>query len=254
MRNQPEFMQQQYAFAAHIRNPEQVDAPANIEDRRMAIYRELFYNNIENFLSANFPVLRKITQDENWHAMVRDFFIKHRCSTPHFPEIAQEFIAYLNDERAPSNKDFPFMAELAHYEWVELALTISDADQHAQAHDPNGDMLSGQPMISPLAWNLSYHYPVHKISTDFLPLETTGDLTHLVVYRDRLDEIHFLEINAVTQRLLQLIRENPQASGLEILEMIVDELQHPQPETVIAAGVNLVSDLKQRNILIGAKQ
>ncbi len=56
-----DFIQQQYDFAAHIRNPEQNPAPAGIEDRRMGIYRELFYNNVEGFLSNGFPVLAGIT-------------------------------------------------------------------------------------------------------------------------------------------------------------------------------------------------
>ena len=37
----------QKQFAAHIRDPEHNPAPEGIEDRRMAIYRGLFYRNIE---------------------------------------------------------------------------------------------------------------------------------------------------------------------------------------------------------------
>jgi hypothetical protein len=48
----PEFQQKQYAFAAHIRDPEQNPAPAGVEDRRMAIYRELFFNNLHNLIGS----------------------------------------------------------------------------------------------------------------------------------------------------------------------------------------------------------
>ena len=58
------FQKLQYAFAAHIRDPEHRAAPAGIEDRRMGIYRELFYNNIEDFLATAFPVIRALTADE----------------------------------------------------------------------------------------------------------------------------------------------------------------------------------------------
>jgi len=56
----PLFQQEQYRFTAHIRDPEKNPAPDTIEDRRMAVYRDLFYNNVEGFLSRSFPVLRKI--------------------------------------------------------------------------------------------------------------------------------------------------------------------------------------------------
>ena len=250
----PGFKSLQKAFAAHIRDPGKVPAPGDIEDRRMAIYRDLFYNNIESFLSGNFPVLRDITPDEKWHAIVRDFMVTHRCETPHFPEIAQEFLAYLSESRQAGADDYPFMLELAHYEWVELALGISDEDADLPPHDPNGDLLEGIPLASPVAWNLSYSYPVHRISPGMIPEAPSEEPVHLVVYRDRLDKIHFLEINAVTQRLLELVRQNSQATGVEILRMIAGEMQHPDPDLVITAGTQLIQDLKARNIILGARQ
>jgi len=251
---EPGFKRLQKDFAAHIRNPRNVPPPEGIEDRRLAIYRELFYNNIESFLSGNFPVLHEITPDEKWHGIVRDFMVNHRCETPHFPEIAQEFLTYLSESRRAGADDYPFMLELAHYEWVELALGISDEDADLPPHDPNGDLLAGIPLVSPVAWNLSYSYPVHRISPGMIPEAPSEEITHLVVYRDRLDRIHFLEINAVTQRLLELVKQNMQATGLEILQMIAEEMQHPDPAVVITAGAQLMQDLKARNIIIGTRQ
>ena len=60
MAEQRSFQDKQYAFAAHIRDPEHRPAPEGIEDRRMAIYRELFFNNIRSLLARNYPVLRKV--------------------------------------------------------------------------------------------------------------------------------------------------------------------------------------------------
>lgn len=249
----PDFIRRQKEFAAHIRDPEKRAAPADVEDRRMAIYRELFYNNLESFLASNFPVIRRITADEAWHAMVRDFFIRHRCRTPHFPEIAQEFLAYLQDERENRTEDPPYLLELAHYEWVELAVSIDDGDRHAPAIDPNGDLLSGIPVASPVAWNLTYSYPVHRIGEDFQPQQPGEQPTHLVVYRDRRDRVHFLEINPVTQRLLALVKEDAGRTGLDVLKIIATELRHPDPETVIRAGSELLADLRARNIVLGTR-
>jgi len=77
MAEQPDFVRRQYEFAAHIRDPEAYPCPSDVEDRRMAIYRELFYNNIEGFLADNFPVLRQVLEDRHWHAIARDFLARH---------------------------------------------------------------------------------------------------------------------------------------------------------------------------------
>jgi hypothetical protein len=36
--------------------------------------------------------------------------------------------------------------------------------------------------------------------------------------------------------------------------MVVEEMQHPDPDVVIQAGAQLLNDLKERNIILGIKQ
>jgi hypothetical protein len=249
-----ELFRRQYAFAAHIRDPTNQPRPADVEDRRMAIYRDLFYNNVESLLAGNFPVVRRLLSDHHWHGMVRDFLVKHRCETPLFLEIAQEFLDYLQNERGCEPDDPPFLLELAHYEWVELALAISGEDADLAEIDPNGDLMAGHPLVSPLAWHLSYRYPVHRIAEECRPTSPPDEITRLVVYRDRADEVGFLEVNAVTQRLLQLLEENPEWTGHETVKRIADELQHPQPQIVMDAGRELLYDLRNRDVVLGTRR
>ncbi|MGD2020414.1 MAG: putative DNA-binding domain-containing protein [Thiohalocapsa sp.] len=244
----------QRAFAAHIRDPERAPRPADVEDRRMAIYRELFFNNISGLLEGAFPVIRKLLADEHWRSLMRDFMIRHRAQTPLFLELSQEFLEYLGTTRAAQDTaDPPFLLELAHYEWVELALRVSDDEPDPSHADPNGDLMDGIPVISPLAWNLSYRFPVHRIGPDFQP-DTPGDApTHLVVYRNRADHIEFLEINAVTQRLLTLLQGDIPRTGREAMQAIAEELSHPAPDKVVAAGARMLTDLRQRDVILGTR-
>jgi hypothetical protein len=242
----------QYAFAAHIRDPERSPAPA-VEDRRMAIYRDLFFNNIESLLAANFPVIRRILPEAAWRGLVRDFLRRHRCATPLFHEIGQELIAYLRDEREAGGSDPPFLLELAHYEWVELALAVSDADAAVPPLEPDGDLLEGVPVVSPLAWNLTYRFPVHRLGPGFQPTEPGPSPTHLVVYRDRHDRVGFLEINPVTHRFLHLLHGNLGWRGVDALRQVAIELQHPEPDLVVETGRQLIEELRARDILLGTR-
>ena len=248
------FQQQQLAFTAHIRDPDNTNRPHDIPPQRMAIYTELIFNGLNEQLSTNFPVLRQILPTADWDDLVRGFLREHRAQTPLFTEIALEFLEYLQQPERVLPAERPFLLELAHYEYVELAVAISDADlQTIEPCDRNADLLVHCPVIAPTTWNLSYSWPVHRIGPDYLPQQPEQQPTHLVVYRDRQDAVHFLEINAVTQRLLTLIAEQPQASGLEVLQQIANELQHPEPQAVIAHGAELLNDLRQRDVIWGAR-
>lgn len=250
----PRFQQAQYQFAAHLRDPETNPAPAEIEDRRMQIYRELFYNNIEDFLANAYPVLRKISSDDIWHARVRDFYARHQSHDPIFHRAAAEFLSFLESERGEHADDPPFIRELCHYEWVELALSVSELELTPELANPNGDLMTGRPLVSPLAWTLSYEWPVHRIGPDSLP-ETPGEQpTYLIVNRNRQDEVRFMEINAVTARLMQLLEEDVTSTGAELLMQIAVELGHPQPQSVVEAGADILRDLRERDILLGTRR
>ncbi len=250
----PDFQQLQYQFAAHIRNPERNEVPSDIEDRRMAIYRDLFFNNVKGFLEGIFPVFRKISSDDYWLRLARDFFDKHHCHTPYFLEIGQEFLEYINNEREPSEQDPAFMKELLHYEWVELALDASEVELPMDNVDANGDLLAGHPAQSPLAWLLSYQFPVHCIRPDYQPEVPSETPTFLIAYRDREDEVNFMEVNSVTGRLLYLLSEDVSMSGETALKQIAEEMQHPDPEKVIQGGLNTMEHLRAKGIILGTTQ
>lgn len=243
----------QKRFAAHIRDPAHERAPGDVEDRRMAIYRELFYNNIEGFLANNFPVIRTIYNDLGWHALVRDFFVEHRARTPLFPELPREFLHYLQDVRGRRTNDPAFLLELAHYEWVELALSLDDSDPDAASFDPHGDLLQGKPVLSPLAWLLTYQFPVHRIRPDYQPVKPPDEPAHLLAYRDRDDRVCFMELNPVSARLVALLKEDSDSTGLECIEGIAAELKHPDPPKVIAAGHAVLLDLQKRGVILGTQ-
>ncbi|MGH1461496.1 MAG: HvfC family RiPP maturation protein [Neptuniibacter sp.] len=250
----PEFQQLQYQFAAHIRNPEKNAKPTEIEDRRMGIYRDLFFNNVKGFLEGNFPVFRQICSDEYWLNLAREFFDNHHCHTPYFLEIGQEFLEYINHERQPSEEDPAFMGELLHYEWVELALDASEIQLPMDDVDANGDLLAQHPVQSPLAWLLSYQFPVHCIRPDFQPEVPSDTPTFLIAYRNREDEVHFMEVNSVTGRLLYLLSENDDLSGETVLNQISEEMQHPEPEQVINGGLKTMEHLRSKGIILGTKR
>ena len=191
----------QERFAAHLRNPEKHAAPEDVEDRRMEIYRNLFFRNIHNFISNNFPVLRKLYSEQQWDQLVREFYDEHKSRTPLFPEIPREFLHYIQEERQDRPGDPPFMLELAHYEWVELAVSLDEHEIDDVPADPDGDLLEGIPVLSPLAWPVSYQYPVHRIRPDYQPQEPPDEATHLLVYRNRQDDVKFMQLNAVSALL-----------------------------------------------------
>lgn len=198
-------IEQQRDFAARIRQPEAQSLLPGITAERMAVYEELFFNNVASLVGGAFPVLRGILGAERWQRLLRTFFAEHRASTPYFLEISQEFIAWLQQGYRPTLEDPPFMLELAHYEWVELALDVSDAQLPAQGW-------------SPLAWPLAYHWPVQMIGVDHCPTQPPAEPTCLLVWRDRQDQVRFMQLAPFAYQLALRLQagEPPLQAQLEL--------------------------------------
>jgi hypothetical protein len=245
----PEFQRYQIAFTAHIRDPGAHPRPAGVEARRMKLYSELLYNNIEGFLLACFPVMRQVLGARKWAKLVRAFFSTHRSHTPYFRQIPDEFVQFLQNEWTPPEGYPPYLLALAHYEWIELVLSVSNRDVGC-AFDAGGDLLDGVPVLNPVLANLHYDWPVHRIA----PRRKTHPAeTHLLVFRDPADQVQFSEINAFTARLLALLESGPQ-SGRGALETISAESRHPDPGLILQAGGALLADLRDRGAILGTLQ
>ncbi|NOU49618.1 DUF2063 domain-containing protein [Pseudoalteromonas sp. JBTF-M23] len=221
------FSDVQNTFMAHIRDPQNVVAPSDIEDRRLSIYRELFFNNIEGFVSSAFPVLKSLYDEADWLLIVRQFFSNHHCKTPYFLEISQEFLQFLQLEYELTPSDPCFMLELAHYEWVELDVAVCQScDDYVLVED-----LSTQPLFfKDTARNLSYQFPVHQISPEFFPTQPSEQPHYFVVYRDTAEEVAFLSSNPMTAMLLQIIEQSP---GIFFADLTA-QIHHQLPQFELA--------------------
>ena len=248
---------QQDAFAAHIRDPGRHPPPPGIDPRRMQVYRDLFFNNVSRLLANNFPVIRRI-QGEAWPALVRDFYRDHGCRTPLFPELPREFLRWLED----SGGREPWLPELAHYEWIELALQVSEARVDDVAHDrldaPGTDaaaaLLAGRPLLSPLAWPLAYAWPVHRIGPDFLPDAQPPGPTLLLLHRDGGGHVRFHAPSPLAWRLLQRLDEAPELCGRAQLEALAVEAGAAADAAFIDQGLDMLLRWHREGIVPGLRR
>jgi hypothetical protein len=215
----------------------------------MEVYNELLFNNVIGQISSCFPVARSILGESEWRRLVRTFFAKHRCRSPYFRQIAEEFLQFMQEHNATGGEP-DFLIYLLHYEWVELAVEISDKEADMSAIDTAGDLLAGHPVLAPAHMLLAYPYPVHRIGKDYQPTPLQQEQTCLLVFRDGNDKVRFIVLNPVSARLIALI-EAGNISGEHALEQIVAGLQHPNPASALAGGREILENLRKEGAIIG---
>ena len=179
---------------------------------------------------------------------------KHRAETPYFLKLPEELLAFLEHDYEPADDDFPFLLELAHYEYVELALSISEDVNDLEGVDPQGDLLGRVPVKSVLAWVYAYCYPVHRITKEFTPAEPADQPVVICVYRRDDDSVGFLELNPVTARLLEAIENNDERkTGETLLRELARDINYADADALVAHGAAALEEMRQLQILTGTR-
>lgn len=284
-------LQQQLALTRHLRDPSRHPSPPGMDPARVRIYRELVTGNLVSLLGGTFPVLVSLLGAEHWRWLVERFLRDHRSHTPRFGEIAEEFVAFvdaLDLESLPAPMRRPFLAELAHYEWVEMALLQSDAqplgaDLFAPIRAPTGAPIgaptgapTGAPMgtpmsapmgtpmsapaldlplqLCPLAWPLAYRWPVHRLGPAYRPSQPPALATFLLVRRTADDEVRFSELSPLAW---QLLHEIGQSGGSVTADSLLHELGRqcgvPDLPSFVAAGMALLNDMHADGIVAAVR-
>ena len=236
----------QHDFAAHLRNPERHPAPEGIEDRRLAIYRRLFFNNIYGLLESNFPVLAEIYGVKNWRKICRDFYTEHKAITPLFPQIAQEFLSYLEHERQPQPHDPPFLHELAHYEWLELQVSLAESDVTQVTGKEHNTQ---EWRINPTLRIAQYHFPVQRISRSYQPQHPPEQPTVMAVYRRTNDDVHFSQLSGASALMLQILQENQHMHGPDWITAITQQFPSAQHDAIARHAQGQITEFAQSQLI-----
>lgn len=248
------FTDYQTAFAARLRDPKGAPHPPGAPRRRMRVYEELLFNNLEGFLLACYPVTRKILGARAWKRTARRFFSEHSCHSPLFRDIPKAFLDWMEKRGASLFPAMPFISEFMHYEWLELAVSIAPGQPDLTLIDPDGDLLRGRPVLNSSARLACYRYPVHRIGPRFKPTHP-GPIEHCyLLFRDEretdFDHVRFIQLNPLAVRLLSMLRDH-QPSGREALAILAAQTQPEQYETLLGAGHALLESLRVQGAVLG---
>jgi hypothetical protein len=215
----------------------------------MAVYRELFFNNILDTLGNAFPILSRLLTEAQWQKLCETFFAEHRCETPYLSHVPGEFVEYVLEHRGRYPRWLP---ELAQWEWTELELFLApDADLNTAGGARH--LLDGIPLLSLLLRLHAFDYPVHRLGPDNPPGEPGGQPCYLLAWRKRDHTIGFLELNTLSALLVQRLRDNRRYSGHELLCRIADEQHQHAPEVIIEGGTETLYNFYRNGIVTGSE-
>lgn len=250
---EPRFAQVQAELAGWIRDPSR-PPPAGLEARRLALYRELFFNNVCDFVETAFPVLKSLLPADEWEALLQAFFRDHRPQSPYFRDISLAFRQWLEEARPAWLAERPWRRELLHFEWAGLAADCAEVEP-GPAWAAGGDLLEGEPVLRAATWLLAYRWPVHRLGSHAPPAaEPPATPTFLLLWRDDEGTVHQREATPLAARLLECLQEEGGRGGDLLARLAAEAGLAGEPAAAFRReGAALLEDLQREGLIQGIR-
>ena len=239
----------QRTFAAHLRDPTQNPIPNGVNPARMNVYVDLLFNNVNDFLQRHLPITHSLLDANTWHDLVRQFYAQHACQSPYLRDISGEFVQWLSPRFATLDVaiNHPYLLELVHFEWVEIALMLDDTKVTWQTDFVAQAALDENISLNPVMLSQSYQYPVHKITTEWQP--STPEPTFLLRLRTPQGQLRIIVLNALTMRLVEYIQNV--YTPRQAITLIAEEISHSDRVQLLQFGLQLLTQFHRQYVITG---
>lgn len=221
--NEHTFQQTQHDFCNWLRDPNSVKAVPFALDR-MQVYRELLFNNVCSFINLVYPVARSLLPEQQWQQLLTDFFRESQNQSPLYNDISLQFREFLTEKQHPILFEYPWLAELLQYEWLELYLDTLEIEDVALNAELNWQLTTQ-------VWVLVYQYPVYQWSINQINKDPAPSA--IMVWRNKHDRVCVEILTPLSAYLIEQLAQQPlpRIALTEFIQQIIPDLSVSEVNT-----------------------
>jgi len=224
----------------------------NVSASRMLVYRSLVHSRFRSAVEVSIPLVVRVLGTSRMDSDVGRFLDERASQSAYLRDVASEFVRWATTAWQADSTVPAFVPDLARHELSTFELAAAD-DLATPAFTPELDI------DKPLAFRgpvrvLRYDYAVHRLldesdlATAHLELEPVA----LLAYRDNEHVVRVLDLSPAAAAILDRALGGPIrlrdaiAQGCEAAGIDADD-------SVLAGTAELLADLAQRGVLLGAQ-
>lgn len=235
---------------------------------RLEQYQFMLWANVDETLSSIFPFIYQLLGDGK-DAVVRAYFYACPNASYKLMAVGEVFPLFIS-QQAQWLKQYPFLAELAQYEWVEAELLSAPnpvfSDSFSQIIPTTSAMLAQySPVLNDVSRLLQFTYPVPAIvealkagAESEALLQFAQKPTFVFAYRNTGPyHCRFFELNPLLATWIALVQSSDEsASYQETADSLLEQLRHQNPaleaDYFYGEFLKMLQQLSENRILLGS--
>ena len=235
------------------------DVLSHLDKDGVFLYAGLLSHGYHEVMDSVYPGCAKLIGDE-WSTVVDHYLNEYPPSHYNLNQLAKRFCEYLVQFGGKFTDEFPFLIELADYEWLELELMEFDGAVEKLTYQALTDVKQFEnygPQINNVLTIRKYKYSIPQIVDCLLDDEKSVAYvkekpTTVAVYRDP-ETLYsrFVELEATSAELLALVQEKATSyKDLMIKALLLNVGIDPQQ--AVLDFLTLIEKLREYRIFLGS--
>ena len=247
-------------------------APAAVKDidqeilhaadhKGVALYGRMINYGHHDVMDSIFPFCSKLLSNE-WEDVVDDYLLRYPPDHYNLNRICRHFSEFLVKYGQKHLALYPFLAELADYEWMELEKIQDDSFINrgdATAISTPEQIMTLAPIVNSTLIIRKYKYPIaeiavrmeagHKVRRKVPPKET-----YVAIFRDpESHRIRFLELGRAAAALVKAVQIEA-ADYQSLLKLAVSLTPELTPDQAVLDFLQLIEDLQTAFLFTGSQR
>ncbi len=227
----------------------------------VGLYGRLIAYGHHDVMDSIFPYCSELLGSE-WHQAVEEYLLRYPPDHFNLNRICRHFSEFLCKYGQPYLKRFPFLHELADYEWLELE-KIEDSALIVQG-DPSPietpDQIVGLgPIPNATLTVRHYHYSIPDIAIRVengkkVRRKVPAKITNLAIYRDpESHRVRFLELGPAASTIVETV-QTERCNYQSLLRLAVSLTPELSPDQAVLDFLQLMEDLQKAYLFTGSER
>lgn len=241
-----------------------LDLLPHLDQKGINLYGRLMNYGHHDVMDSVYPYCRKLFA-KDWNRIVDDYLTKFPPAHPNFNRLCQAFPCYVSTYGGSHAELYPFLSELADYEWIELEKMEDPAKisvlQKISIEGPE-QVESFGPLLNPTLSLRRYKFPITEIVSVLergkRPSKKLNSLLKepcfLAIYRDpNSHQTKFLELGSAAASIVESASK-AKPSYQDLLKIAIAETPEIGAQNAAVQFLELVDQLQVANVIVGSQR
>jgi hypothetical protein len=230
-----------------------------VDRKGVALYGSLIAYGHHDVMDNVYPYTSALL-GAKWESVVEDYLLRFPPEHHNFNRLCARLSQYFSMYGGTLTDKYPFLAELADYEWIELEKMEEDTSIHVYPHEQlvsPEQIITFCPVVNPTVTVRDYKYNVLAIGDELKAGRKLGKIkperTLVACYRHATEHFgKFAEIGEAAAKIVDMAREPMTYQSL--IPVVVSLTPDLDPQESVTAFLELVEDLQELGIFVGSRK